>query len=429
MYTFHDLIFLPSCLSYVFLTNSYAYLQTLTKEYSKLPSFENTELLDSLEKADHVSLPYFVNAAATAAYSSPNAVEISDLVDLYTMKNPFRLSDDPNAPFGPHDDAKEMFRDFVNGLAKDDKAISGWAKDGPKSSLIYALFCHCRDKHVDYLNVEMQHKLRARAVMRLHLAITRQNDLKSKLIGSNGSSSTKMNGNVGNAGNAQTLSARSPSPSKTARRRSSGSIGSASSHTVNERDSSSSERPLLTRGNVFSRDKMVQPVQAMDDAAALSDLMMATGMTVSLATVRGLEGTAPAQHAAVVRQVLESIIQLLVPFTHQLSPIPRVCKSKENALPVVEENEVLRNCAVVMHWDANLSNNQLAFNETNTTASRPGSVSSYPACLAPLTSDLCSFSVVLTEGKISSNWLTIGLCKSDFSNNASDGFGRGASSW
>lgn len=76
-----------------------------------------------------------------------------------------------------------------------------------------------------------------------------------------------------------------------------------------------------------------------------------------------------------------------------------------------------------------VSNESLTYDSNLETAIRIGGVSCYPAAFVPLISSTCKVAFELLEGQLSVNYMSFGLCKSDFQKSSSDGFGRTRNSW
>ena len=93
-------------------------------------------------------------------------------------------------------------------------------------------------------------------------------------------------------------------------------------------------------------------------------------------------------------------------------------------------SRIVADVAAVVVWDVGSSNTSLEYTDSSTSCRRPGSTSCYPAAFARVPSALVSsFSVELTETGSNTNWLSVGLGKTQFPIAISDGFGRSPDSW
>lgn len=87
------------------------------------------------------------------------------------------------------------------------------------------------------------------------------------------------------------------------------------------------------------------------------------------------------------------------------------------------------NCPYAFEWCREISNDDLAYANQNTTVTRPGSVSCYPAAFAKLVGDHSMFRVSVDVAPRSSNWLTFGLARRGMATTSSDGVGRTVNTW
>ena len=231
---------------------------------------------------------------------------------------------------------------------------------------------------------EVQRIIRSRAVLRLHLAITRHT--------------------------------------------SSASSTAAAAH----RSSNLASQVLPRPGqSVVSSSSSSLPV---DMVPTLSDLLFATSISVSASTLRGLLETHSGT-PAIVSHTFLSLVSVLETTLPHITPLPR---SPHFAQVLIEaavtaaaiETEAENEQKALMVWDRVRSNPNLEFNEDNTTARRPGNASSYPAALVtPSLEEICTLTLVLTEATQNNNWLTIGIAYATFPHASSDGFGRQINSW
>jgi len=75
------------------------------------------------------------------------------------------------------------------------------------------------------------------------------------------------------------------------------------------------------------------------------------------------------------------------------------------------------------------SNSSLLYTNSDRTVKRPGGVSCYPAAFVPITSSNCRVTFEIDECELSVNYLSFGLCRKNFPNSSSDGFGKTRESW
>ena len=86
-------------------------------------------------------------------------------------------------------------------------------------------------------------------------------------------------------------------------------------------------------------------------------------------------------------------------------------------------------CPVATEWARDISNDDLTYANQNTTVTRVGSVSCYPAAFAKLVNDHSIFRVSVDVAPRSSNWLTFGLARRGMATTSSDGVGRTSNTW
>lgn len=80
-------------------------------------------------------------------------------------------------------------------------------------------------------------------------------------------------------------------------------------------------------------------------------------------------------------------------------------------------------------WCREISNDDLTYSNNNTTVTRVGSVSCYPAAFAKLPADHSTFRISIDVASRTSNWLTFGLARRGMATTSSDGVGRTANTW
>ena len=77
----------------------------------------------------------------------------------------------------------------------------------------------------------------------------------------------------------------------------------------------------------------------------------------------------------------------------------------------------------------NVSNSSLKYANDNKTCKRPGSQSCYPAAFVAITNPRCQVTFRLDSCELSVNSMSFGLCRKNFPNSSSDGFGKQKDSW
>eukprot|EP00428_Durinskia_dybowskii_P064749 CAMPEP_0170374066 /NCGR_PEP_ID=MMETSP0117_2-20130122/10405_1 /TAXON_ID=400756 /ORGANISM="Durinskia baltica, Strain CSIRO CS-38" /LENGTH=881 /DNA_ID=CAMNT_0010629001 /DNA_START=104 /DNA_END=2749 /DNA_ORIENTATION=+ len=87
------------------------------------------------------------------------------------------------------------------------------------------------------------------------------------------------------------------------------------------------------------------------------------------------------------------------------------------------------NCPYSFEWCREISNDDLLYTNQNTSVTRPGSVSCYPAAFSRLVGDHSMFRVSIDAAPRSSNWLTFGIARMGMATTSSDGVGRTTNSW
>jgi hypothetical protein len=86
-------------------------------------------------------------------------------------------------------------------------------------------------------------------------------------------------------------------------------------------------------------------------------------------------------------------------------------------------------CPCAYEWCREISNDDLTYTNSNTSVTRVGSVSCYPAAFAKLPADHSMFRITIDVASRTSNWLTFGLARRGMATTSSDGVGRTANTW
>jgi hypothetical protein len=366
--------------------------QALTKFYPKLPAFDGTELstkkLAGVTSSNNAIDPDSSDKAYV--YSPPS---VADLAEICSAMNPLLLRDAELNPFGGG--CGMSIEERMKGFGQSHKTtdyISSHVRSGPTSADVHALMDALRSSDLAVISKDMNNRVRARALLRLHLAVVRQNKIKAK-------------------------------PSAT------GSLEAALRNS-----SALEERPDKLFGNAsFVQSQLKNNPKS--DREILGELCFASGITVAVSVVDGL-WESNKQFSSAARSILLSFVELLGGYAADVAPFPAT------SLPTAEAHGNFSSVgslgstklaqssfSPIVSWDKGISNNSLIFTDHDRCVSRPGSVSSYPAALCKPTSAQCSLSFILTEARTTNNWLTFGVSLNTFANNSSDGFGKQSNSW
>ena len=293
----------------------------MTKEYSNLPPFDGTE-------------PTSPRQANGDGGISNEMIPINDLSKLFCLTNALQLSRDDGNPFHPYGSMEETIKALIS-TATDDM--------GPTSRDQHDSLLNLRDVDADLRDADVKRRVRMRALLRVHLAITRQNEIKSS------------------------LAAHSTADSPTS------STHGDSAATVN-----ATVATAVVPSSIFTSNKH----RFTDDTSEslLRDLVVASGLSMGISTVQGLKHSP--FYDPVIRSVFSSLVQTLGMFLPPLAPLPRTCSRSRGRLsegPLErEEGPVFPPCQVVSRWDRTKSCSNLVFSDGDTSAMRPGSASSYP---------------------------------------------------
>ncbi len=96
--------------------------------------------------------------------------------------------------------------------------------------------------------------------------------------------------------------------------------------------------------------------------------------------------------------------------------------------PLIKGSSVIA-CNSVGAFDPSISDPHLEFSGGGKSAKRPGSVSCYPAALAPLTAPQCMIKFLIESCPQQGNYMSLGLVKRSFRTNGSNGVGPSQDSW
>jgi hypothetical protein len=374
--------------------------QVLTREYSRLPVFEGTEVPSGKTTQKQIDEPHNINSSQRNGITNSFYVPptLAEMADVFTLFNPLGHKDAELNPLGTSDNyaIDERVKQLLvsgGGSSRPAEYLSGHVRGGPVAQDMHDLLESVRSCDSTVLSQEINCRIRARSLMRLQLAVTRQNNVKvtEKL------STAKVTG------------------SKT---------------TFN-----SVSAPERIFG--VARATALSP-SPRSDKEVLNEMLLCAGIISSVATVDGLI-TSP-YFVPAADNVLRSLVELLSSYIDDMQPFPLThpCSlfrlprgdggtSHSNSNP--SSGTKYPNFQPLTVWDRALSNTSLTFGSCDGLVVRAGSVSSFPAAFSKPVSGQCSLNIILTEAKISNNWLTVGVCSTSFPNSSSDGFGKQSSSW
>jgi hypothetical protein len=142
--------------------------------------------------------------------------------------------------------------------------LNGFVTGGPKASSTFQTLQSCISDSSDYVESELQRRIYTRAAMRLHLAIVRQSKVKTQRKSTDEENNSKNN----KKDNDDTLL-----------------------HPTN----SDTMTPILvsqiSNREIFPTEKSSKTSLIISPEMVLSDLMFASSVAISIATVESLRGT------------------------------------------------------------------------------------------------------------------------------------------
>lgn len=285
-------------------------------------------------------------------------------------------------------------------------------RGGPNAKCVQTLLELQRSVDLATISNEMNNRIMSRAVLRLYLAITRQNSAKA-------TTATAAAATTGTGTGAAAAAA----------------TGAGAGVGRNQPTAVKVSQPPQSVFESIPPTPKPTSASRKSDKDLLNEMLFGSSISISVASAEGLAHTP--YFVPTVDKVLRALTDTFSGFISDLSPFPptllsvieQVDGSRASSSGATAQMNKYAAYQVIGAWDTSISNTALSFSENGRGAQRPGSVSSYPAALCKTPSDQCSFSVVLAEGKISSNWLTIGVCLNSFPNSSSDGFGKQNNSW
>lgn len=362
--------------NYYFCLSVFAITQALSKDFAKLPQLEDTfipELGQQPEKNRNSFDDVFNNIS----------LDIPHLRELFCQDIAFNFFYQKSHT-GKERISVDIHRDFLS--------------SSPRSLDTLKEFCSSRRRNADFIAIGFQRRVRTRGLLRIHLAITRQKNLKSST--SNESKSAEEIERLSIEGKSEQSS-----------------VGGKNTIILNNVDS------------IFRSAVSCVQFSRSTEKTIVRDMLFATNMTMSVATIRGMRGLP--QYDNIVRMTLNAVVEILSQFLADLKPLPKrsTTLEEQDANTKCNEATLSAKCAVAAKWIRSISNSSLSFEDDDVTASRPGSASSFPAALVRPLENVACMSVQLVDAKQANNWLTIGLASAAFPTTSSDGFGRTPKSW
>ena len=273
-------------------------IQTLTSEFSKLPAFEPSDFCryrlnnvtntqdkmytftrKSNKQSSHGgqhNLHMDSNSASITESFPRSSADINNIINLFTIKDLLKLNinDDENNQnfttlFNSYSGIEEMIKAFLKENRPHYGGMNGHVVGGPKSSDIYHILQRLILSNQEYLMAEKRKKVRARALIRLHLAIIRQNNLKIQ----------QNSNNMNNGGDESKNTA----------------INQNSQNSNNSTTISSSYGNITKQHEIFSHIQLTMnqymKSRPITSDNLLYDLFFASSITMNLATLESLQGT------------------------------------------------------------------------------------------------------------------------------------------
>lgn len=410
-----------------------------------LPTTENdTLLLEALADCSDVSNTFALKGLICELLMQSH--RNSERNDPFLMRNVGKTCDASEAEVAITDTAMNglclLDREVINEIISRNKHLK--IRGSPNSYFIRDLLSASQSSHVQSLLCNIQRQLRTRAVMRLHIAISRH--ISSMKVGSR---SDVMLTNAGD-GNLHISSSSSPSPPPHSVDRHNNSIFFPIENLdIEERDPFPSIEQIFVATSISTS---VSTVMGLRDQALTSAYQMESGETNSLRSQLLQQSRL---YDVCCRRLCHSLLDTLASVLEKAEVAYSSNSSSNNSSQSTStkisspssmtaigsashvrrkrtRHQTLRSpdsYSISVVWDPSQSNTGLEFSDENVSARRVGSVSSYPAAFSKIPHYLSCFTVCLTEAKQKSNWMTIGICKVGFPSSSSSGFGRELGSW
>lgn len=213
---------------------------------------------------DHKSFMFSRNLKGEIARSS---VDIRDLAVLFSIKDPLRLGDIDGNIFQSYGGIEEMIHSYVHEHSSYG-GLNGLVPGGPRAAEIFETLYTKVISGQEHIDGELQRRIRARAVMRLYAAIVR-----------NGNKQDEKGSGVNPTGTAKVTS-------------------DENTHDAVGVENSAQSQVVFT--SVALNPRVITP------DTVLSDLLFASGLSVGVATLKSLHGTAFYEQA--LRNVFDSLI-------------------------------------------------------------------------------------------------------------------------
>ena len=112
----------------------------------------------------------------------------------------------------------------------------------------------------------------------------------------------------------------------------------------------------------------------------------------------------------------------------ELSMVKQFISLMGNTVPDAADSRIAL-VPFICKWDRSISNTHLTFTEDDTCAKRCGSVSCYPAAMAPLTAMQCNIRFRIGSCLKKGNYISLGLVQHDFTKEGSNGVGPSRNTW
>ena len=207
-----------------------------------------------------------------------STADINNIINLFTIKDLLKLNinDDENNQnfttlFNSYSGIEELIKAFLKENRPHYGGMNGRVIGGPKSSDIYHILQRLILSNQEFLMAEKRKKVRARALIRLHLAIIRQNNLKTQ------QNTNNMN-NGGDESNNNTTT-----------------MNTNSQDNNNNTALTSSYSNMTKQHEIFSYVQLTMnqyiKSRPITSDNLLYDLFFASSITMNLATLESLQGT------------------------------------------------------------------------------------------------------------------------------------------
>ena len=204
-----------------------------------------------------------------------SSVDVRELTTLFSIKDPLRLGDSDGSIFQSYEGIEEMVRSYVH-EHRSFGGLNGLVSGGPRAADIFETLVAKVISSQEHVDSELQRRIRTRAVMRLYVAIVRKG---RKQENPEGGSASGIHSTTGQS-------------------------SAKLSSELDTHDSAAAEISSPRSQVVFSAVAVSPQVSTAE--TILSDLLFASGLSVGIATLNSLQGTAFYERS--LRSVFESLI-------------------------------------------------------------------------------------------------------------------------